>query len=95
MIHQRVVQPSRDPGRLEKCAGKSINKFNREECRVLHIGKKNSRPQYMQGTSKSRKGPEDAGKPHTGSEPAMHSFSKNGQWCHVVHQEVMPPGQSR
>lgn len=43
MIHQRVVQPSSDPDRLEKWAVKNINKFNRRECRARHTGRKNSR----------------------------------------------------
>ncbi|KAK4832935.1 hypothetical protein QYF61_026578 [Mycteria americana] len=39
----------RDHNRLEEWADRNLMKFNKEKCKVLHLGKNSPRHQYMLG----------------------------------------------
>jgi len=48
----------RDLDRLEKWADRNLMKFNEENCKILHLGRKNPRHQHVLGAGKQlgRKG---------------------------------------
>ncbi|GAB0178750.1 mitochondrial enolase superfamily member 1 [Grus japonensis] len=66
----------RDLDRLEKGANWNLKKFNKEKCKVLHLGKNNSMHNCMFGGNPAgkqlgRKGPGGPGGNRVENEPAM------------------------
>lgn len=69
----------RNLNRMEKWADKNLLKFNKENCKVLHLRRNNPMHKYMVGLigeQLGKGGPWSSGEQQADREPAMHLHSK-------------------